>query len=112
MVDLGRVRRLAHARCHLLLFGVPNYAVWSSAGTRAPGGREIRSPDQTLKSLFDKRDRYRKWQIPHYWIIDPLENACYECDMTLAMASAVPILSKDVLRAAEIELPIANILSK
>lgn len=70
---------------------------------------EIRSPDQTLKALFDKRERYKKWQTPHYWIIDPIEDACYECEMAAAQPSVL-ILRKDMLRAGEIELPIADIL--
>jgi Uma2 family endonuclease len=40
---------------------------------------EIRSIDQTLKDLFNKREAYRRWGIPHYWLIDPIESACYEC---------------------------------
>jgi Uma2 family endonuclease len=67
---------------------------------------EIRSPDQPLKSLFDKRERYRKWQISNYWIIDPIESACYECDM--AQPSVIRVC-KDLLRAGEIEVPTADI---
>jgi Uma2 family endonuclease len=64
---------------------------------------EIRSPDQPLKTLFEKWERYRRWRIPHYWIVDPIEIACYECGMT---QSAVLVLSQDMLRAGEIELSI------
>ncbi|MGH9772575.1 MAG: Uma2 family endonuclease [Candidatus Acidiferrales bacterium] len=66
---------------------------------------EIRSTDQSLKELFDKRERYRKWRIPHYWIVDPVENACYEC-------SAVIEPRQDTLRAGEIEIAIRDIFGE
>jgi len=40
---------------------------------------EIRSVDQPIKDLFGKREGYRAWAVPDYWLIDPLESACYEC---------------------------------
>lgn len=64
---------------------------------------EVRSADQSLKELFDKRERYRHWQTEYYWIVDPLETACYEC-------SAVIEPRKDSLRAGKVELDIGDIL--
>ncbi|HEX7361860.1 MAG TPA: Uma2 family endonuclease [Bryobacteraceae bacterium] len=66
---------------------------------------EIRSADQSLKELFDKRERYRTWQIPHYWIVDPVERACYEC-------SAVIEPRQDTLRAGEIEIAVRDIFGE
>jgi len=71
---------------------------------------EIRSSDQTLKTLFDKRERYRRWQIPHYWIVDPIETAAYECPME-PESSSVIVLATDKLRAGEIEVAVANIFA-
>jgi Uma2 family endonuclease len=70
---------------------------------------EIRSTDQTLKKLFDKRDRYRKWQIPHYWIIDPIETAAYDCPMDPASGSLI-VVANDALEAGEIKVAVADIL--
>jgi Uma2 family endonuclease len=71
---------------------------------------EIRSSDQTLKKLFDKRNRYRQWQIPYYWIIDPIETAAYECPMDSENASLI-VVATDKLRAGEIEVALADIFS-
>lgn len=71
---------------------------------------EVRSADQTLKTLFDKRERYRKWQIPHYWIIDPIERAAYDCPMDPA-GSSVIVLENEKLRAGEIEVSVADIFA-
>lgn len=65
---------------------------------------EIRSADQSLKELFDKRERYRRWQTAYYWIVDPVETACYEC-------SAVIEPRKDTLRAGAIEVAVSDIFS-
>ncbi len=67
---------------------------------------EIRSADQPLKILFEKREQYRKWAIPHYWIVDPIERGCYSCGTEQGFAL---VLSDGTLRAGEIELPIANL---
>ena len=69
---------------------------------------EIRSPDQALRLLFDKQEHYRKWNVAYYWIVDPVEGACYEC-ITSRDFSAI-LLRKDSLRAGEIEIPVAAIL--
>jgi Uma2 family endonuclease len=69
---------------------------------------EVRSSDQTLKTLSTKRDRYRKWQIPHYWIIDPIEAAAYDCPMDPASSSII-VLENERLRAGEIEVAVADI---
>jgi Uma2 family endonuclease len=71
---------------------------------------EIRSSDQTLKTLFDKRDRYRKWQIRYYWIIDPIETAAYDCPMDPANSSVI-VLENEKLRAGEIEIAVADIFA-
>jgi Uma2 family endonuclease len=71
---------------------------------------EIRSSDQTLKTLFDKRERYRKWQIPHYWIIDPIETAAYDCPMDPANRSVI-VVENEKLRAGEIEIAVADIFA-
>lgn len=70
---------------------------------------EIRSPDQALKVLFSKREQYRKWRIPYYWIVDPIESACYECSTTgVEWAGIIP--RADTLRAGTIEVPVNAIL--
>jgi Uma2 family endonuclease len=69
---------------------------------------EVRSSDQTLKTLFDKRERYRNWQIPHYWIVDPIETAAYDCPMDPANSSVI-VVEDDKLRAGEIEVAVADI---
>lgn len=66
---------------------------------------EVRSTDQSLKELFDKRERYRKWQTAYYWIVDPVERACYEC-------STIIELRKDTLRAGEIEIAVRDIFGE
>jgi Uma2 family endonuclease len=71
---------------------------------------EIRSSDQTLKTLFDKRDRYRKWQIPHYWIIDAIETAAYDCPMDPASGSLI-VVANDALEAGEIKVVVADIFA-
>jgi Uma2 family endonuclease len=71
---------------------------------------EVRSSDQTLKTLSNKRERYRKWQIPHYWIIDPIEAAAYDCPMDPASSSII-VLENERLRAGAIEVAVADIFS-
>ncbi len=39
---------------------------------------EVRSEDQSLKDLFEKRMQYQDWGTRFYWLIDPIERACYE----------------------------------
>jgi Uma2 family endonuclease len=42
---------------------------------------EIRSVDQSIRELFDKVRDYRAYDVPFYWIVDPIERACYEALM-------------------------------
>ena len=63
---------------------------------------EIRSTDQTMKDLFNKREAYRRWGVPHYWLIDPVESACYEC-----LPAIVPCAEK--LTADQIEIAVPDI---
>jgi Uma2 family endonuclease len=65
---------------------------------------EIRSMDQNLKDLFNKREAYRRWGIPHYWLIDPVESACYEC---------LPVITPcaEKLTADRIEVAVSEIFS-
>ena len=78
------------ARDHLL---VPAYLVI-----------EIRSVDQPIKDLFHKRIQYRVWSIPHYWLIDPIEKACYECLPVISLCS-------DALRTDRIEIPLSEVFA-
>ena len=69
---------------------------------------EIRSVDQPLKDLFDKREYYRKWQIPFYWIVDPIERACYETEPFLSGA-AIFLSCRESLHAGNIEVAVGDV---
>ncbi len=63
---------------------------------------EIRSIDQPLRELFDKRELYRRLAIPHYWLIDPIEQACYECLQEIRLCN-------ETLTTDRIEIPVSQI---
>src|SRR5579875_3457018 len=39
---------------------------------------EILSPGQKESELLRKSKQYHRWGIPHCWVIDPAEQACFE----------------------------------
>ena len=65
---------------------------------------EVRSEDQSLRELFEKRAQYQAWGTRFYWLIDPLEGACYEVLPEIA-------LRQDTLRTDLFNLKVSDIFS-
>ena len=65
---------------------------------------EVRSEDQSLKDLFEKRVQYQAWGTRFYWLIDPLEGACYE-----VLPDILP--QTDILRTDLFTLRVSDIFS-
>ena len=63
---------------------------------------EVRSEDQSLRELFEKRTQYQVWNTRFYWLIDPLEKACYEVLPDIS-------LRPDTLRKDLFSLKVADI---
>jgi Uma2 family endonuclease len=69
---------------------------------------EVRSVDQPIRELFDKTEDYRAYDVPHYWIVDPLERSCY--DAFTRGASELSIRPENThLTAGDIQIEIAPI---
>jgi Uma2 family endonuclease len=69
---------------------------------------EILSPDQTLRQLFDKCERYHAWGTEYCWVIDPEAPAAWEYHQ-----NGQPYLRPvgEALAAGEIRLPVVEIFS-
>jgi Uma2 family endonuclease len=44
---------------------------------------EILSLDDTLKDVREKLEIYRRWSVPHVWLVDPHLRRMYTCDAGL-----------------------------
>lgn len=69
---------------------------------------EILSPSQSEVDLFRKCVRYRRWGVPHCWVIDPVGRACFEYhggnDFILSDIG-------DFLNAADVRVAVADIFA-
>jgi len=81
-----------------------NVAFWSCSALSI----EILSPDQTLRQLFDKCERYHTWGTAYCWVIDPEEPAAWEYHRNRQPALRP---AAETLAAGEIRLPVAEIFS-
>ena len=63
---------------------------------------EIRSEDQNLRDLLEKRTQYQAWGTQFYWLIDPLEDVCYEVLPDI-------LLRSDILRTDLFTLKVSDI---
>ncbi len=44
---------------------------------------EVLSPDDRLTMAREKVEEYRKWGVPHVWLVDPESRRLYTCDAGL-----------------------------
>jgi len=44
---------------------------------------EVLSPDDRLTMAREKLEEYRKWGVPHVWLVDPESRRLYTCDAGL-----------------------------
>lgn len=67
------------------MFRVIDFAVYRD---RRPEGRygttpafiaiEIVSPDDSYNNLTERLDDYRRWGVPHVWLVDPWQKRLWE----------------------------------
>jgi Uma2 family endonuclease len=70
---------------------------------------EILSPDQTLRQLFDKCERYHAWGTGYCWVIDPEAPSAWEYHQKNGRPHSRPF--GEALTAGEISLPVVEIFS-
>jgi len=90
------------------LFRVVDVAVYRD---KLPEGRfgiepafiaiEIVSPDDNYHNLTQRLEDYRRWGVPHVWLIDPRLKRLYEC-------SEAGLLQQSALRLPEFDFSIAS----
>lgn len=64
---------------------------------------EILSPDDRMSEVLAKLEEYRRWGVPHVWLVDPHAKRMYTCEGALAEVPTlrVPELGLEV-RPADI----------
>jgi Uma2 family endonuclease len=49
---------------------------------------EILSPDDRLTEVREKLEEYRRWGVPHVWLVDPHSRRLYVCTTGLCEVSS------------------------
>jgi Uma2 family endonuclease len=86
------------------LFLIPDVAVFHGSEPAALPDTppliaiEILSPDDRMSAVREKLEHYKRWGVPHAWLVDPHSQRLYTCDAGLAEVTTlqVPELDLDV----------------
>jgi Uma2 family endonuclease len=77
---------------------IPDISVFhpTEPGERVPStppfiAIEILSLEDRLTAVREKLQEYRKWGVPHVWLVDPHSKRLYTCDETLTEVETLKI---------------------
>lgn len=84
-------------------FMIPDVAVFSPEppATAIPDKApliviEILSPDDRLTEVREKLEEYRRWGVPHVWLVDPHSQRLYACEPGLSEVSSFHLRDFDI----------------
>ena len=90
-------------------FLIPDVAVFYGAEpARVPDtppliAIEILSPDDKMTAVREKLEEYKRWGVPHSWLIDPNSRRLYTCDAGLTEVTTLQVPELDIeLRPSDI----------
>lgn len=69
------------------------------ATTAAYVAVEIASPDDRLNNILEKLDEYRRWGVPHVWLVNPWSRRVYEYN-------EAGLMERSALRLADFDFEI------
>jgi Uma2 family endonuclease len=84
------------------LYSIPDVAVfYPTEPGRVPEtpplvAIEVLSLDDRLTAVREKLDEYRRWGVPHVWLVDPHSRRLYTCDAGLTEVSSLRIPELDI----------------